>query len=297
MQKYDVYLSGTKQEMDISPEATLSELRTQLHHDEEHNFLYYNPFTEKKTVLEDRSLETVRKVKEIAIENIITMALVEGNKTDLMGMKADWLYDRHTGVKIILNKTDEQAKKQNEGKFQPIMITDIQPTNNQVSAFYDRGVICEKGSVINFKISSWGAAGFGYSVKSSKQTICNALYNSYGDNKDRKSNSELRRYQGSKNSIVIESTENLNIPSNEVIYYQKITVKTWRMTSYKKDGKTYTSNTQAPTINAPKTLRFSINAGFDPGPTEGDIFIPGEDVETASPSEGAPSNQSLYWDR
>lgn len=293
MQKIDVYLSSIKQSVDISPDATLTELRSKLQDAEDYNFMYYNTFTEKKTVLNDRSLEASRSVSQITLDNIISMARVYGSKTDLVGMKTDWLHDRHTGVKITLNTKDSEAKAQNAGKFSPIMITDVQPTNPSVSAFYDRAVICEKGSVINFDISSWGAAGFGYSIQSNKETICEYLYNSFGDNPDRKAYSQLRRYKESKNTIQIESTDDLGIPSADVINYQKITVKTWRMTSYKKDGKTYKSNTQAPLIQANGAASISLRAGYDPGDPEGDIYIPGTDIETAAPGQGSPSEQSF----
>ena len=174
MQKYDVYLSSKNQAIEISPKATLTELRSKLSEANDFDFIYYNTFTEKKAVLTDRSLESERSVDQIAFDAIITMARVQGAKTDLIGMKTDWLNDRHCGVRISLNK-HEEAKKQNEGKFEPLMITDVQPTNPGSSAFYDRAVICEKGSVVNFEISSWGAAGFGYSITSNKQTIIEEL--------------------------------------------------------------------------------------------------------------------------
>lgn len=293
MKKYDVYLSNVLQVVEIDPQATLYELRQKLKEVDEFNFMYYNDFAEIKSVLNDRSLESERTVEQVVIGEIIQMARVSGGNTDLVGMKADYLYDRDAGVKVTLNTVDENAKKANAGKFQPLMITDVQPTNPNTNAFYDNVVICEKGSVINFNVASWGSAGFGCSIKSSKQTIIDSIYSCYGNNQDRNANMDLRRYEKSKNTIVIDSTENLDIPSGEEIYYQKVTLKTWRLTSYEKDNKTYSSNTQAPLKQANKAASMNSTSGFDPGETEGDTYVPGGDIDNAAPSEGEPSDQSF----
>jgi len=311
MSQYSVYLSGNKRIVDALPTDYLSVLRNKIGAAaDDYNFIYYNGFTEQKTILNDRSVEARKPISSIAFPDpttntntIVQMALVAGNKTDLFGTQTDWLYNRNAGVRITLNKSDSKAITANQGKFDPIMLRDVQPTNEQSSAFYDRVVICEKGSVVNFEISSWGAAGFGYSVSSEKDTICSSLYNTYGDNPNHQSFSTLRRYQSSNNSIQIESTASLNIPTQEVVYYQKITVKTWRLTSYKKNGKTYTSNMEAPAPTAPQSMAFqgaslnlksvAANERFTPGDPSGDIYVPGDSIETGAPSRGPESDQKF----
>ena len=309
MANYNVYLSGVKYSVDVSPDATLSELRNtlskQTNEVENYNFVYYNDFTDQKTILNDRSVENKQHVKKIVFDDsTIIMTIVKGSKTDLFGNKADWLHDRHTGVKISLNFSDEEGKKRNQGKFEPIMLTDVQPSNESSDAFYQRVVICEKGSLVEFNISSWGAAGFGYSIVSDKDTICEELYNSYGNDQNRKGYSTLRRYKESKNTIEIDSTKTLDIPTKDVVHYQKVTVKTWRMTSYKENGTTYSSNMEAPKLesqnlkSAPfrsiQTFSFAATSGgFDPGSPSGTVYVPGKDIETAAPARGPESQQSF----
>ncbi|MBK1664542.1 hypothetical protein CKO38_08205 [Rhodospirillum rubrum] len=317
MTQYAVYLSGSKRAVEAKATDTLSILRAKLGSSaDSYAFVYFNTFTEKKTILTDRSVEARQTVAAIAFPDpttstntLIQMSVVAGNKTDLFGTKTDWLYNRNAGVRITLNTSDTKAVEANKGKFAPIMLTDVQPSNESSAAFYDRVVVCEKGSIVNFNVSSWGAAGFGYSVASQKDTICSSLYNTFGDSPNRMSTSVLRRYKDSNNSIQIESTESLNIPTDETIFYQKVTVKTWRLTSYKKDGKTYSSTMQPPTPQAPPTLmlarggltastgltemRMSASADFDPGAASGDVYIPGQDVETGAPSRGPESQQSF----
>ena len=311
MTQYNVYLSGQKRTIEADQNDTLSSLRQKLGTDaSDYEFVYYNNFTDKKTILNDRQVESNQTISKITFppHNTVIMTVVKGSKTDLFGTKADWLHDRHTGVQITLNQEDQVAREHNEGKFKPIMLTDIQPSNSLSNAFYQRAVICEKGSIIKFKISSWGAAGFGYSITSDKDTICDALYITYGDKPNRQSNFGMRRYQDSNNTIQIESTKTLNIPTQDIIHYQKVTVKTWRLISYKQNGQTFTSNTQAPVIQAPTTRgamllahstihRSSIlqtrTGGFDPGAPEGDTYVPGKDIETAAPSRGPKSEQKF----
>ncbi|KUM03783.1 hypothetical protein AWB61_21010 [Chromobacterium sp. F49] len=187
------------------------------------------------------------------------------------------------------------------------MLTDVQPSNPGSNAFYSRAVICEKGSIVGFNISSWGAAGFGYNISSDKDTICDGLYNCFGNEPNRKATSSLLRYQSSKNTIQIESTQVLGIPTSDIIHYQKVTVKTWRLTKYSKNGQTYSSDMQAPVITAPgqtmarflsgsletQLLAESGRSGFDPGPVGGDTFVPGQSIETGAPSRGPESQQNF----
>ncbi|MEA5536946.1 hypothetical protein [Crocosphaera sp. XPORK-15E] len=309
MTTYNVYLSGQKKQIDADPNDTLSSLRQKLGNDaNDYDFVYYNTFTKKKTILNDRGVESDQTISSATFPgNTLIMTVVQGQKTDLFGMKTDWMYDRHTGVQITLNQNDEVARQQNVGKFAPIMLTDIQPSNSSSSAFYQRAVICEKDSIIQFNISSWGAAGFGYSITSDKDTICDSLYITYGDQPNHQGFGSLWRYEGSNNTIQIESTQLLNIPTEDVIHYQKVTVKTWRVTSYQQDGKTFTSNTQAPLITAPLRTRmmtpfdggtrfFSLAAtmgGFDPGSPGGNTYVPGKDIETGAPGRGPESGQQF----
>jgi|JFJP01.1.fsa_nt_gi hypothetical protein len=308
MTQYNIYLSGTKYPIEANPKDTLRSLREKLGNKaDNYDFVYYNDFTDKKTILNDRNVEIKQTIDKIVFpDHTVIMTVVQGQKTDLFGMKTNWLYNRHTGVQIVLNQSDNAARQQNADKFQPIMLTDVQPSNQNSNAFYDRAVICEKSSIIQFNISSWGAVGFGYSITSEKDSICDNLYITYGNNPNRQSNSSLLRYQRSNNSIQIESTETLHIPTSDIITYQKITVKTWRLTSYEQNGKTFTSNTQPPQIIAsPMIARTFALTGmqlfspletkgvFDPGSPGGDTFVPGQDIQSGAPGLGPESQQQF----
>jgi hypothetical protein len=302
MTSYNVYFGNNPHTVEASSEDTLSSLRNKLGGEaNNYSFVYFNSFTEQKTILRDRSVEIRQKIGTTAFDqNRVLMTLTEGDKTDLFGTKTDWLYHRHAGVRIALNTEEQVGILENQNKFAPIMLNNVQCSNPEKELFIDRAVICEKGSLIRFEISSWGAAGFGFSITSEKDTICNSLYAAYDDNYNRQGYVGLRRYEDSNNSIIIDSIENLKIPTKETIQYQKMTVKTWRVTSYHTNGRTFTSNTEPPVISAPQSSRMMregaerqswFDSGFAPGETGGDTFIPGNDVEHGAPGRGPESDQ------
>jgi len=311
--QYNVYVSGTNYTIEANPNEKLNSVRQKVKQKvgsetDNYRFVYYDSFTEKKTILGDQGVESKRTLQNLTFPgNTVIMTVVEGKKTDLFGMKTDWLYSQHAGVQIVLNESDAVARQKNAGKFQPIMLTDVQASNPLSNAYYDRVVICEKSSVIQFNISSWGAAGFGYEIRSERETINGGLYVVYGNSPNRQGTVTSRRYSDSNNSIQIESAEQLNIPSADVIHYQKITVKTWRITSYSQDGKIFQSNTEAPVIEAPPSSRMNFTAsefgmrlsgfqrtgGFEPGEPGGDIYVPGKDIQTGVPGRGPASEQTF----
>ena len=296
MTTYDVYTDGKSKQFSIDPNASLAEAREQISNGgmmgspNQYQFVYYNPMTEQQTIMNQPQQEPKIKVSKVAFapaksggNQIIKVANVGSARPDLFGTRVDWLYDRHTGVRVNLNM-DDVGRPLNAGKFEPLMLSDVQPTNPNSNFFASNAVICEKGSIISFSISSWGAAGFGFRVQSNKERIVDALYISYGDDPNRQSYAGASRYQSSANTIQVDSTEKLKISKDLIIDYQKITVKTWRMTGYDQGGKHYSSNMQAP------QLATGAGGGFDPGPPGGDTYVPGQSIQTGAPHRGPKSN-------
>jgi hypothetical protein len=166
---------------------------------------------------------------------------------DLMGIGSEWFFDRYMSCRVRLNNVEASARAANTGKFEPMHITNVRPTSINTPGIYNNVVVCEKGSVITFDVSSWGAAGFHYSIKpDAGEHIVDGIYNTLGDTPDRTTSSSIRRYSGAARQIVVDSTESMMIPSGQWVEYQRVTVQTHRVTSYKRDGRTYTSNSQPP---------------------------------------------------
>ncbi len=85
-----------------------------------------------------------------------------------------------------------------------------------------------------------------------------------------------------------------------MIHYQKVTVKTWRVTGYQKNGQTYQNGSQPPEIQAPTAHNFRAFAadaaptgGFDPGAPGGNTFVPGGSIQTGAPGRGPTTNDAF----
>ena len=287
---------------DIDPNTIAADVREQLQDanfigvdsdSEAWRFFVYNT---KSTKFSDailaKELETIVPINGMygPGEQLYLTNIEKVHNPDLMGIGTDWFFDQFMSCQVILNNEDESARMNNEGKFQPMMMTNVRPTSQRVAGIYDNVVVCEMGSSVSFNISSWGAAGFGYSIKPhAGQTIVDSLYITFGDNPNHVSKSHIYRYQDKAQQIVIDSTKSMEIPTGQTVQYQRVTVKTWRITSYKKNGKTYRSNAQPPGSLA--------NAGEGDGITPRKLaraeIIPGDTIIPGLPHPGDNSKQTF----
>lgn len=234
------------------------------------------------------------------LENLVTLGRLLGNggqlyltntakqtNPDLMGIGADWFFDRAMSCKVTLNNSD---KTNNAGKFQPYMLTNVKPTSRNVAGIYDNVVICEKGSSIAFQISSWGAAGFNFSIKpNAGQSIVDCLTICYGPNPNHTASSYTYRYQNAAQQIIVDSTQDLQIPSGQTIQYQRVVVKTWRLTSYEQDGHTYSSDAQPPGLSTSS----GAGGGVDQKSLATAGVVPGSSITPGAPHPGDNSNQTF----
>lgn len=221
---------------------------------------------------------------------------------DLMGIGAEWFFDRYMSCRVKLNNEEESAREVNAGKFEPMLMTHVRPTSHNVAGIYDNVVVCEQGSVITFEISSWGAAGFRYSIKpEAGEKIVDALYNCFGDTPNRVACSSIRRYSGVAKQIVVNSTSSMQIPSGQTVQYQRVAVQTQRLTSYKKAGHTYTNNSRPPNsvrsaAGVPSMAQ--MRTGAEPEPISPRVLaqaevLPGETITPGTTHPGDNSNQQF----
>lgn len=296
------YKGSISEKFEIDPNSMASQVRQQL---ESANFIQPDrPDEEWRFFIYDsKSTEFSDAILGKEVESLVPISGMYGNANqlyltnikkskypDLMGIGTTWFFDRFMSCKVSLNNSDESARRNNEGKFEPMMLTNVRPTSKNVTGIYDNVVVCEKGSAIAFNINSWGAAGFGYSIKpNAGQSIVNGLYITFGDNPNREGSSYLYRYQDKAQQIVVDSTKDMQIPSGKTVQYQRVSVKTWRVTSYKKGGHKYSSNAQPPGSLA--------NAGDGGGVSKRSLanasVIPGDTITPGTPHPGDNSNQNF----
>ena len=225
-------------------------------------------------------------------------------QVDLIGFSTDWWFDRYMSCRMLLNTSDSSARTENNGKFQPFMLTNVKTANPDLPGVsLENVVICEKGSIIEFEMSSWRSAGFGYQIKPVSGTPINSnpLYVTFKDcpsGGDYAKNT-LRRYYSKNESqnnstIKVVATDSLNLGGN-TLNYMKFSIKTWKVTGYEKPaGTKYKCNLPLPVPKVakastePETIPYSLLANAT------ETVIPGGTIEpgTTVPS-GEQSDQNI----
>jgi len=173
------------------------------------------------------------------------------------GIRKDYFADRHLRVQVVknLNPADGSAAA-NDGKMAPILLSNVISTDPNVQLASNREesqvrmVICEKGTVIQFNIESWAAAGYGYAITSERIEIASDLYMAATEGENFYPTS-LQQFQQSHNTIVVDSVKDIqkSFPGAiEVADVSYVRIKSWRVTNCKKDGKTYSSGLNPPKL-------------------------------------------------
>lgn len=273
---------------------------------ESEDFRFVN-FQNKTPKYEDMvvgiSTETYIPISGIIGENNQAY-LTDVNKTmetDFIGFSTDWWFDRYMSCRMRLNTTDSEARKANEGKFQPFMLTNVKTANPNLPAIsFENIVVCEKDSVIQFEISSWAAAGYGYTIKPTSGSPINSepLYITFtgcpkdGGNYARIS---LRRYytenqSQNKSTIKVVATDTLKLGGNE-LNYMKFSIRTWKVTEYKSNNKVYKCNLPLP---SPYQKQETITPPYSQLVNGDESVIPGGTIEpgTTAPT-GDQSEQNI----
>ena len=184
--------------------------------------------------------------------NQLIVTNTSAKRPDLVGIGTDWLFNRYVGVQVALNESDPDAVTQNNSikAFAPLMLSNVIPTNPNVPGTWDNVCVCVENSVVQFSVSSWGAAGFQYYIAPDEgEAICDGQLNIVFDgNPNHYGSATLRRYVTNPVTIQIVGTDSQGITGADVLRYQKITVKTRRITSYNRGSQTYSSNAQPPVL-------------------------------------------------
>ena len=296
MPSYKLYLDGVAKTVDLDPNATLSDVRKQLNLQfRQYQFVYYNEMIEGQMILNHESQEKQLKLKKFIFEpDMLKMANVSSENPDFFGNRSDFFRDRNMGVRVTRNIEDGGPLGSDD--FEPLMLQDVNPANPDSSDFFaDNMVICQKGALVQFEISSWGAAGFGFSIKTQRDPIVDGLYCLTSEDSFGKENwITQRRYQGVSGqpgtTIKIESLEERGFSKDLKTEYSKITVKTWNVTSWTGDGKTHASALTPPSARLGLEEDSGDLFGGDPS---GNTYVPAKSVQPAMPTTGKASSQTI----
>tara|TARA_R110000868_G_scaffold411064_2_gene701629 strand:- start:23222 stop:24343 length:1122 start_codon:yes stop_codon:yes gene_type:complete len=318
-QNYTAYVGVTPTVVSLDDGSTMAQVRTALGSSmaSTDNFLYENTVTQEKTVLWPVSQESVAKLSGCHFPPvpgqgvntpIIQIVSTAENDQSLMGTRtaSGYVYNsQYFGVKISLNETDAAAVTNNQGMFQPVMLQNVVSANPSYPLSFQNAMICQKGAIIQFDISCWGAAGWGYTITSTMNTstdICGSpLYAIYPAGSGAKMGGlGLRRYNSKAgDTIQMKANAALGIAKQYNVEYSTITVKGWSLSEWAEPRTT--NNTPIPSgPTLEEAMRSGINldemidaSNFVPPPPAGGGDIPGGTSQPGTPTAGPPSNQKF----
>ncbi|MDR1055177.1 MAG: hypothetical protein LBL90_05005 [Prevotellaceae bacterium] len=105
-----------------------------------------------------------------------------------------------------------------------------------------------EGSMVEFQIKLWGAAGFSFRINTQAgEPIVKSLNQTFKGDYNKEGLTTIDLWQYTNKLIEIHAIENLNISKDKTIAYQKMTFKSCNIISYKTgDGKVYHFSARPP---------------------------------------------------
>ena len=264
--------------------------------------------SDMQDALINKSIESVVPLQGVLGKQnqLLTTNYLARKKPDLIGIGTDWFFNRYLGVQIDLNNSDPEGRATNDRikAFKPLMLTNVKPTSENVTGIWDNVCVCVEDSVVTFKLSSWGAAGYQFHIGGEQgEPIVNGgeLNCCLWNNPNTYSQVWMQRYSNKPQTIQIVSARSQQITGGDILRFQKVTVKSWRITGYSQDGHRYESNQTPPTRSGPAGLA-GFNAEIADAASDfanqkqmvkakSITTVPGDSVTPGGPVAGPPSVQ------
>lgn len=226
---------------------------------------------------------------------------------DFVGIGTSQFFSRYLGVSISLNTNDSDAIASNNSKqaFPPLMLSNVYPTNPNVTGVYDNVCVVVDGSIVSFNIASWGSAGFNYYIgpDSGDPIVDGNLYVPFHDNMNQFGYTSIYRYSAKQQTIQIVGADDVGIVGKDAILrFQKVTIRSRRLTYYEQDGRTFQSDQTPPPLAPPRAMtplaarpRAAVGESLSIErqlATSGQVgTVPGEGIKPGGPVEGPGSQQ------
>lgn len=140
--------------------------------------------SDKVNIYEDRiigeSVEEYVPIERLMLDTasgkeLILTDVTKKINTDLIGFACQNFTDDDLSISCELNN-DTRVAHINEGKFAPVMLTDVISTNRNLGVKYKNVCICCKDSAVQFKITCKGSLGFYYKAKISTGEVINTVF-------------------------------------------------------------------------------------------------------------------------
>lgn len=157
-------------------------------------------------------------------------------KPDLMGFLVDGFKGGDLEVKCTLNDSNDKSITHNKDKFQPIMLSDVCSTADNINLSFKNVCLCCKDSAIKFYMHCCGTLGFWYEVHINNEDF--TLIRSSGTRWDTNientwGHAECYSWDGDDEQIIIKATTDVGIRPNERLHYMKLTIRAADLLSWK----------------------------------------------------------------
>ncbi|MFF0146298.1 hypothetical protein ATK36_1367 [Amycolatopsis sulphurea] len=200
--------------------------------------------SKNKAIIEQNLEDDVSLKKAIVpSRNTVILTDIKGKLPDLVGTSTEWLQDRKLKVRVRLNTTDPEAKKQNDkvGAMTPLVLSNVHPTTD-TPGLYENVCVVVADSVVDFDIKAYGGAGFGFKVQQGKGTmIVDDLYSVVTDKAEmgKEHMTVLHRYQSEQKTIQIARADTQTLPDHDKVAFSTVTFATRTVHSYEMNGQSY----------------------------------------------------------
>lgn len=239
-------------------------------------------------------------------ELILTNIYKEKN-SDLLGFKADCWGEGYLTVTCKLNQHDTDAKNINKGLFEPVMLSDVittkAPEEGGHSIRLNNVCICCENSIVDFGLTSWGAAGYSFrAYPAAGEKIVEDLYIAYSEpNYKTCVKTRIDRYEKHKKTIQIVGTDKLsNIIPGLKGSYHKIIFQSRRMTSYYEGflKKKHSCSANPPSLEVQLKQNSSLHLHSTNKVGSSTYYVPGEDIKEGAPIPVGKSDTEIgtIWD-
>ncbi|MBT2511710.1 hypothetical protein J7I98_39235 [Streptomyces sp. ISL-98] len=221
---------------------------------------------------------------------------IDAPRPDLLGIRSGFFEDRHLFVRVRLNNGDGAKENADINAFDPIMLTNVKPTNPDTPAGYFENVcVVVENSVVAFDLCSFAAAGYNYTIEPGIATRAKgglAVCRQPGDGRQYLTTTS-DRYGDVARTIRIVGADRANVHPSRYVRFQKVTFTTRRLTKVYGDGQKVELDTQPPNLNRADPRMWSLAPEPDSVAREQLQVIPGSSVKVGGPTQGSFSKTKM----
>lgn len=226
----------------------------------------------KKIRYSDRILgidiETMYPAKKLFINSkneIIISNVDKIGRPDLIGFATDFFNNGKIKVWCRLRDYIKGDREENQGKFQPVMLTDVITTRENDDVNYKFACICCEDSILEFPVESYGTVGIVIKAELNNTIVYDsAVHWSPYDKKlyGRGSVNCMKRPEDKEvhNITVKNITKDTGVVPGTALRYQKITIYTHDLLSWYDipTKTTFTENSQRPVQNTKNIAKKAV---------------------------------------